>query len=81
MRSDELWHSLRRQEAHHLTPYVDKHFHPVNNDLQVKLFLPDRVQVAVDGLCPFFSLSHLDGDVRVTGTSSILGLETLSAHN
>lgn len=55
------------------------HFHPLN--LQAELFLPDRVQVAIDGLCPFLGLSHLDGDVRVTGTSSVLGLETLSAHN
>lgn len=59
----------------------DGHFHSDNLNLQAELFLPDRVQVAIDGLCPFLGLSHLDGDVRVTGTSSVLGLETLSAHN
>lgn len=43
-------------------------------DSQIKCLLPDRVEVAVDGLGPLFGLSHLDGDIRVTGTSFILGL-------
>lgn len=71
-------------QAHNLKPFVwacGQHFHRDNLNVQAELFLPDRVQVAVDGLCPFLGLSHLDGDIRVTGTSSVLGLETLSAHN
>lgn len=59
----------------------DEHFPPNNLNLQAEPFLPDGVQVAIDGLCPFLGLSHLDGDIRVTRTSSVLGLETLSAHN
>lgn len=81
MRSDELWHSLQGQEVHGLRPFGDEHVHPDNLNLQAELFLPDRVQVAIDGLGPFLGLSHLDGDVRITGTSSVLGLETLCAHN
>lgn len=41
---------------------------------QVKLLIPDRVEVAEDGLRPAFGLAHLDGDVRVAGASFILGL-------
>lgn len=43
-------------------------------DSQIKCLLPDGVEVAVDGLGSLLGLSHLDGDVRVTGTGFILGL-------
>lgn len=60
---------------------LPRYFHLDKLNLQAELFLPDRVQVAIDGLCPLLGLSHLDGDIRVTGTCSVLGLETLSTHN
>lgn len=41
---------------------------------QVELLIPDRVEVAKDGLRPAFGLSNLDGDVGVAGASFILGL-------
>lgn len=41
---------------------------------QVELLIPDWIKVAEDGLCPAFGLAHLDGDVRVTGASFVLGL-------
>lgn len=50
-------------------------------DLQAELLLPDRVQVAVDGLGSLLGLPHLDGDVRVAGAGPVLGLETLRTHN
>lgn len=48
---------------------------------QVVLFLPDWVQVSIDGLRPLLGLAHLDGDIRVTGARPVLGLETLGADN
>lgn len=48
---------------------------------QAELFLPDWVQVAVDGLGSLLGLPHLDGDVRVAGACPVFGLETLSAHH
>lgn len=92
-RSDELWHSLWRHEACDLKKKKKTsvwslwliqhqcHFHLNKIDLQAELFLPDRVQVAIDGLCPLLGLSHLDGDVGVTGTCSVLGLEALRTHD
>lgn len=41
---------------------------------QIKSLLPDRVEVAIDGLGPLFGLSHLDSDVWITGAGLILGL-------
>lgn len=41
---------------------------------QIKRFLPDGVQVAVDGFGPLFCLSHLDCYVGITGTSFVLSL-------
>ena len=41
---------------------------------QVELLIPDRVEVAEDGLRPAFGFAHLDGDVRVAGARFILGL-------
>lgn len=46
-------------------------------NLQAELFLPDWVQVAVDGLCSLLGLPNLDRDIRVTGARPVLGLETL----
>ncbi len=47
---------------------------PRGLDSQIKRLLPDRVEVAIDGLGPLFGLSDLDGDIRITGTGFILGL-------
>lgn len=41
---------------------------------QVELLIPNRVEVAEDGLRPAFGFAHLDGDVRVAGAGFILGL-------
>lgn len=46
---------------------------------QAEFFLPDWVQVAVDGLCSLLGFANLDGDVWITGARSVLGLETLCA--
>lgn len=46
-------------------------------NLQAKLFLPDRVQVPIDGLSSLFAFANLDGDVWVAGARPVLGLETL----
>lgn len=48
---------------------------------QVKCLLPDRVEVAIDGLCPLFGFAHLDSDIRITGAGFILGLQTLSTQH
>lgn len=50
-------------------------------DSQIECLLPDRVKVAVDGFSSLFGLSHLDGDIWITGASFILGLETLSTQH
>lgn len=42
--------------------------------LQMKLLLPDRIEVAVDCLGPLFGLTHLDCHVGVTGTGLIFSL-------
>lgn len=48
---------------------------------QVELLIPDRVEVAEDGLRPALGLSHLDGDVGVAGAGFILGLQALRTHD
>ena len=48
---------------------------------QVELLIPDRVEVAKDGLGPALGLAHLDSDVRVTGAGFILGLQPLRTHD
>ena len=45
---------------------------------QVEVLLPDRVEVAVDGLGPLLGLAHLDRDVGVAGARLVLGLKALS---
>ena len=44
---------------------------------QVELLVPDRVEVAEDGLRPALGLPHLDSDIRVAGAGFILGLQAL----
>lgn len=46
-------------------------------NLQMEIFLPDGVEIAVDSFSPFFCLSNLDSDIGVTGTCLILCLQTL----
>lgn len=41
---------------------------------QVKLLIPDWIEVSKDGLRPAFGLAHLDGYIRVAGARFILGL-------
>ena len=41
---------------------------------QIELLIPDRVEVAENGLCPSLRLAHLDGDIWVAGAGFILGL-------
>lgn len=48
---------------------------------QAELFLPDGVQVSVDGLCSLLGFPHLDGDVWVAGAGPVLGLQTLGANH
>lgn len=49
--------------------------------LQMKLLLPDRIEVAVDRLGPLFGFTHLDGHVGVTGAGLIFSLQPLSTDN
>lgn len=50
-------------------------------NLQMEILLPDWVQVAVDSFSPFFCLSNLDSDIRVTGTRLILCLQALGTND
>lgn len=45
--------------------------------LQVEIFLPHRVQVPIDGFCPFLGLPNLDSDIGVTGSRLVLCLQAL----
>lgn len=44
---------------------------------QVEILFPHWVKVPVDGFCPFLGLPNLDGDIRVTGSCLVLGLQAL----
>ena len=44
---------------------------------QVKVLLPDGVEVPIDGLGPLLGLAHLDSDVGVAGARLVLCLEAL----
>lgn len=46
-------------------------------NLQMEILLPDWVEIAVDSFSPFFCLSNLNSDIRVTGTCLILCLQAL----
>lgn len=46
-------------------------------DSQVKLFLPDRIEVPINGLGSFLGLSHLDGDIGIAGPGLVFRLKTL----
>lgn len=45
--------------------------------LQVEVLLPHRVQVPIDGFCPFLGLPNLDSDIGVTGSCLVLCLQAL----
>lgn len=45
----------------------------------MELLFPDRVQVSIDGLGPLLGLAHLNGNVRIAGSSLVLCLKSLSA--
>lgn len=45
------------------------------------LFLPDRIEVAVNSLGPLLGFPHLDSHIGVTGTSLIFSLQTLRTNN
>ncbi len=47
----------------------------------MELFLPDRIEVAVDRLGPLFGFTHLDGHIGVTGAGLIFSLQSLSTDN
>lgn len=49
--------------------------------LQVEVFFPDRVKVAVDGLRSLLSLPNLNSYVRITGARFVLSLQALSTHH
>ena len=44
---------------------------------QVKVFLPDRVEVAVNGLGPLLCLPNLNRYIRVTGACFVFSLKAL----
>lgn len=48
---------------------------------QVELLLPDWIKVAVNGLSPLPGLAHLDGDIRVAGSSLVLCLKPLCTNH
>lgn len=63
---------LPQQSAPHGTSDLARH-------LQVEILLPHRVEVPIDGFCPFLGLPNLDGDVGVTGSRLVLCLQALRA--
>lgn len=48
---------------------------------QVELLLPHWIKVAVNGLGPLPGLAHLDGDIRVTGSSLVFCLKPLRTNH
>lgn len=50
-------------------------------DLQVELLLPDRIEVAINGLGPLLGLAHLNSDVWIAGSRLVLCLKSLGANN
>lgn len=48
---------------------------------QVEALLPNRVQVAIDGLGSLFGFSNLNSDVRVTGACLVFSLKALSTNH
>lgn len=72
-----------RWAYHHIsiTPTTERLFefffwaHPNSClDSQIKCLLPDRVEVAIDGLGPLFGLPHLDSNIWIAGASFIFRL-------
>lgn len=45
--------------------------------LQIEGLIPDRIEVAVDGLGPLLGFAHLHCYIGITGASFILGLQAL----
>lgn len=47
----------------------------------MKVLVPDRVEVAINGLGPLLRLSNLDSHIRVTGSCFVLSLKALGAYH
>lgn len=48
---------------------------------QVKLLLPDWIEVAINSLGSLLGLAHLNGDIRITGSCLVLCLKSLGTNN
>lgn len=59
--------------THSITRYV--------GDLQVELLLPDRIEVAINGLGPLLGLAHLNSDIWIAGSCLVLCLKSLGTNN
>lgn len=49
--------------------------------LQIEGLIPDRIEVAVDGLGPLLGFAHLHCYIGIAGASFILGLQALGTQN
>lgn len=47
----------------------------------MELLLPDRVEVAINGLGPLLGLAHLNSDIWITGSCLVLCLKSLGTNN
>ncbi len=65
------------QEKFYIYIQFIRHF----DDLQVELLLPDRIEVAINGLGSLLSLAHLNSDIWITGSCLVLCLKSLGTHN
>lgn len=48
---------------------------------QMKVFIPDGVEVSIDGLCSLLGFTNLNRDIRVTGARFVFSLQALSTHH
>ena len=77
IRSDELWHSLKKlRENKSWKKNIFKKRH-----LQIKLFVPFRIEFFWNSFSSFSRFTHLDGDIRIWSTSLVFGNQALSANH
>lgn len=47
----------------------------------MKVFIPDGVEVSIDGLCSLLGFTNLNCYIRVTGARFVFSLQALSTHH
>lgn len=65
----------------HTKGFTFIHFIRNFGHLQVELLLPDRIEVAINGLGSLLGLAHLNSDIWITGSCLVLCLESLGTHD